>query len=588
MKKIISLLLMFAMLLSLAACGDNNPGGKEPGTKESVPAESYDTDTLERIREGIAADFTATAERLTKEWESVRTAIGDTYDGYADNKQVLLDWYGLVQNETTALYSRTKEGVIAYYKLVAETVEHEYDAIEDATDELYNTVYEDCFGDLYDTIYEDIFDEIYDAYYEGILDDAKDSMEYGDWLDIRSNFYGTWLDVRSDFYGNWLDARSDFYGTWLDVRSAFYSGNYDIDAIIAGTEPDDNSSETEVTEPSATEGDPSPDATPVDGVEHTSGDYKYVVLTDGTIEITRYIGDDGTATISSSYDGYEVSRIGASAFEGCATVEDIVMWPDVISIGEAAFKGCTKLNSLNIPSSVTVINSSVFESCTSLESIVIWGDITCIGEAAFKNCASLKNVSIASSCTTIGESAFEGCSDMEDVIFWGGKVIGDRAFKDCASLKSISIPDEVTTIGKSAFEGCVSLESAIIWGDDVTFGVNAFANCPKLDKLPDGAYNDDTVAPKDDQTDTNGIRPEFKTAMDEYEAFFDQYVEFMIVFKESEDVAGMMGEYNSMMTQYAETMAALGDIDGSELSEEEAMYYAEVMLRINQKLIQIA
>lgn len=351
MKKILSLLLVFTMLLSLAACGDNDPGGNDPGTKESVPAVSYDTDTLEGIQEGITADFTATTERLTKEWESVRASIGDTYDGYVKNQQALLDWYDLVQNETTALYGRTRESVVAYYKLVVETVEHEYDTIEDATDEIYDTVYEDCFDDLYDAIYEDIYDEIYDAYYEGILDDAKDSMEYGDWLDIRSDFYGTWLDVRSDFYGNWLDARSDFYGTWLDVRSASYSGNYDIDAIIAGTEPDDSSSETKETKPSATEGE---------------------------------------------------------------------------------------------------------------------------------------------------------------------------------------------TTGST------------------------------------------------DNTEANGIRPEFKTAMDEYEAFFDQYVEFMIAFKESEDVASMMGEYNSMMTQYAETMAALGDIDESELSEEEAMYYAEVMLRINQKLLQAA
>lgn len=193
----------------------------------------------------------------------------------------------------------------------------------------------------------------------------------------------------------------------------------------------------------------------------------------------------------------------------------------------------------------------------------------------------------------IGKSAFEGCSDMDDVIFWGGEVIGDRAFKDCVSLTDISIPSEVTSIGESAFEGCLSLESVIIWGDDVTFGVNAFGNCPKLDKLPDGAYNDGTVDTDDGNADTsgntatNGIRPEFKAAMDEYEAFFDEYVEFMIAYKEAEDVTSMMGEYTSMMMQYTETMTALEDIDESELSDEEALYYTEVMLRSNQKLLSV-
>lgn len=365
-----------------------------------------------------------------------------------------------------------------------------------------------------------------------------------------------------------------------------------VDTPSKETTSDEKESTTttdEATEQTTSDDGPSLDATPVDGTEHKSGDIKYIVLSDGTIEITRYTGSDDEVTISSTYDGYDVSRIGASAFEGCNTVEEIIMWPDVIVIGEAAFKGCTELEEFSIPSSVTIINDSVFENCTSLESIIIWGDVTSIGDAAFKNCSSLEEVSIPSSCTMIGKSAFEGCTDMEDVIFWGGEVIGDRSFKGCTSLKDISIPSEVTTIGESAFEGCTSLESVLIWGDDVTFGVNAFANCPKLDELPEGAYNDDTVdtdtSNDRDNTDTTGIRPEFKKAMDEYEAFFDEYVAFMITFQESDNVASMMGEYNSMMMQYVETMGALEDIDEDELTDEEALYYAEVMLRINQKLL---
>ena len=58
-------------------------------------------------------------------------------------------------------------------------------------------------------------------------------------------------------------------------------------------------------------------------------------------------------TISSEIDDYEVSRIGASAFEGCSKIEDIIMWPDVISIGKAAFKGCLGLKEFKIPEGVT-------------------------------------------------------------------------------------------------------------------------------------------------------------------------------------------------------------------------------------------
>lgn len=85
---------------------------------------------------------------------------------------------------------------------------------------------------------------------------------------------------------------------------------------------------------------------------------------------------------------------------------------------------------------------------------------------------------------------------------------------------------------------------------------------------------------------TDGIRPEFKAAMDSYEEFFDDYVAFMKSYME--DPFSMMGEYASMMMQYTETMAALDAIDDGTLSNEEAIYYAEVTLRINQKLMEIA
>ena len=90
-----------------------------------------------------------------------------------------------------------------------------------------------------------------------------------------------------------------------------------------------------------------------------------------------------------------------------------------------------------------------------------------------------------------------------------------------------------------------------------------------------------------DDAETDGIRPEFKEAMDSYEKFFDEYVAFMKAYMDSDDPISMMGEYTTMMQQYVETMGELEDIDEDELSDEEALYYAEVMLRINQKLLEV-
>ena len=91
----------------------------------------------------------------------------------------------------------------------------------------------------------------------------------------------------------------------------------------------------------------------------------------------------------------------------------------------------------------------------------------------------------------------------------------------------------------------------------------------------------------EEPAENDSIRPEFKEAMDSYEAFFDSYVLFMKAYKESDDVASMAAEYSAMMMQYAETIADLYAVDQSTLSEEEVLYYMEVILRINEKLLQV-
>lgn len=85
-----------------------------------------------------------------------------------------------------------------------------------------------------------------------------------------------------------------------------------------------------------------------------------------------------------------------------------------------------------------------------------------------------------------------------------------------------------------------------------------------------------------------GIRPEFKEAMDSYEAFFDEYIEFMETYESSNNSMEMLLDYTKYMAQYAETMEKLDEIGEEEMSDEELAYYTETMLRINEKLLATA
>lgn len=83
----------------------------------------------------------------------------------------------------------------------------------------------------------------------------------------------------------------------------------------------------------------------------------------------------------------------------------------------------------------------------------------------------------------------------------------------------------------------------------------------------------------------NGMRPEFKEAMDSYEAFFDEYCAFLKKYNSSSNPTSMLSDYMSFMSRYTETMTKLDEIGEDEMNNAELLYYTEVMARINQKLL---
>lgn len=102
----------------------------------------------------------------------------------------------------------------------------------------------------------------------------------------------------------------------------------------------------------------------------------------------------------------------------------------------------------------------------------------------------------------------------------------------------------------------------------------------------------DTTEEKETQTDeslelVDGMRPEFKDALDSYEDFFDEYVEFMKKYMDSKDTTGMLMDYMDYMSKYADMMEKLEKLGDEEMNTAEAAYYLEVTTRINKKLLDV-
>lgn len=76
---------------------------------------------------------------------------------------------------------------------------------------------------------------------------------------------------------------------------------------------------------------------------YTSGDYRYILLDDGTAEITWYNGKAENLTIAAQLDGYPVTAIGDGVFSWRSSLTAITIPDSVTSIGEYAFSWCSSL-----------------------------------------------------------------------------------------------------------------------------------------------------------------------------------------------------------------------------------------------------
>lgn len=103
---------------------------------------------------------------------------------------------------------------------------------------------------------------------------------------------------------------------------------------------------------------------------------------------------------------------------------------------------------------------------------------------------------------------------------------------------------------------------------------------PELEEVPE--------EPQEEVVDQNGIRPEFKKSMESYEAFFDEYIEFMNAFKQDSTSLSMLTKYAEFMTKYEKAMSEMDKIDESELTDAEDKLFLETQLRINNKLAEAA
>lgn len=259
----------------------------------------------------------------------------------------------------------------------------------------------------------------------------------------------------------------------------------------------------------------------------------------GSIIITKFIGDEHEIVIPSEIDGLPVTEIGERAFasrkdltsvtipESVTKIEDnvftdcthllsiqcdsrnqhyksidgilfskdekmlvaipsnfsgeYVIPESVLAITGHAFYGCSKLTRVTIPSSVVLIGGGAFWNCTELKSVNIPESVLWIGGWAFRNCLKLTSINIPERIIKIGEVAFFGCTGLTSVTLSKSlKTIELFVFSGCRGLTSVTIPEGATEIQMGAFSGCTGLTQVTIPPSVTTIGELVFKDCTYL------------------------------------------------------------------------------------------------------------
>lgn len=128
------------------------------------------------------------------------------------------------------------------------------------------------------------------------------------------------------------------------------------------------------------------DATDIDDGATPLTSFEYLVRTDGTAAITKFIGDDTDVVITSHIGEAPVVEISQYAFEGAFNVKSIQLPDSITEIEEFAFIDCSSLETINIPEGVTELFRGTFATCTAFTEFTLPAQITETHEELFSGC----------------------------------------------------------------------------------------------------------------------------------------------------------------------------------------------------------
>ena len=110
------------------------------------------------------------------------------------------------------------------------------------------------------------------------------------------------------------------------------------------------------------------------------------------------------------------------------------------------------------------------------------------------------------------------------------------------------------------------------------------------DETTEDTKTEETVTETNEEAkevSTDGLRPEFKEAMDSYEAFYVEYCELFKKYSQNPTDLSLIAQYTKMMQEAVEMTTAFEKWDQEEMNTAELKYYLEINSRVTAMLLEV-